>query len=136
MTSGAIFLIDDNKAHRTLIKRAIAKAGLKFAIDEADSLKRARELLFEKNNVPLLAIVDLNLTDGRSTTLLAELRSSPKHRYLPIIVLSTSPLESDIEQCYANGANCYLIKADDTAIFTAEIAAAARFLIETATHQR
>ncbi|MFN8388751.1 MAG: response regulator [Bdellovibrionota bacterium] len=132
MFGSFIFLVDDNAAHRTLVKRAIAKAGIAYSIVEAGSLEEARTRLFGKDsNVhPIITIVDLNLGDGRGTTLIAELRASSSLRDLPVLVLSTSPLENDMRESYQQGASCYLTKADDVSKFTSEIGAAVRFLVE------
>jgi DNA-binding response OmpR family regulator len=128
----SILLVDDSTAHRTLIKRALHKAGIRHVFVEAGSLREARVRLFSAHGemfAPLLTIVDLNLGDGRGTTLIAELRASDRHAARPILVLSTSALEQDMRESYAQGANCYLTKADDISVFSYEIAAAVRFLL-------
>ena len=41
---------------------------------------------------------------------LAELKSDPEMRSLPVVVLTTSDDERDIEKCYEAGANSYIVK--------------------------
>lgn len=131
MSDAPILLIDDNAAHRALVKRAIRKAGVDVPIVEMSSLAEARSRLLGGEALcrPRLGIIDLNLGDGRSTSLIQELRTSAELSQLPILVLSTSPLESDMRESYACGANCYLTKADDVAVFTKEIESGIRFLL-------
>lgn len=41
---------------------------------------------------------------------LERLKNNPRTKHIPIIIYSTSSLESDIENAYAKGANSYLVK--------------------------
>lgn len=127
-----IILIDDNAAHRTLIKRAIKRGRSETDIIEAGSLTEGRQLLFSSNpnkDAPSLAVVDLNLGDGRGSTLISEIRSQTELSELPVIVLSTSSLEEDIRECYREGANCYLTKSKDVHTFSKDIASAVSYLL-------
>lgn len=125
-----IVIVDDNPAHRTLLKRAIRKAGFQHQLLEAGSVEQARSLLFAVDSAPpAMAIIDLNLGSERGTALLAELRTAPQLKNLPVMILSTSALEDDIRESYAEGANCYLVKTEDLAAFTHEIGAAVSFLL-------
>lgn len=123
-SSSQIVIVDDNAAHRALIRRAIKKSIVEYPILEAEGLADARRLLFSSSDspvIPALAIIDLNLSDGRGTTLIAELRSDPKYKTLPILMLSTSTLEEDIQECYRQGADCYLAKTDNACTFGKEV---------------
>jgi two-component system, chemotaxis family, response regulator Rcp1 len=127
-----ILIVDDNPAHRTLIKRAIRKAGFQHPILEAGTLVQARSLLLDETTAvfpPALAIIDLNLDTERGTSLVSELRAVPQYKDLPIMILSTSSLEDDIRESYAEGANCYLVKTEDLSTFTHEIGAGVSFLL-------
>ena len=121
----AIFLLDDNDAHRTLIKRALAKAGFGMPVVEARSVIQARSLLFDlRESAPILAVavLDLNLGDGRGTDLLREIRSSEKYNSVPVLILSTSALPSDQQESYNSGANLFITKDTDPAGFLEQIA--------------
>lgn len=109
-----IFVIDDSKAHRSLIKRALKKSGISQPVLEADSLTAARALFFPACPAdPLILIVDLNLGDGKGTTLIRELRANESFELVPILVLSTSALETDIDESLQSGANAFITKATD-----------------------
>ena len=62
---------------------------------------------------PAIILLDLNLpgTDGREV--LKEIKSDPGLRMIPVIVLTSSSDERDIQACYAAGANSYLKKPVD-----------------------
>jgi CheY-like chemotaxis protein len=79
--------------------------------DEAlDYLFRRGE--YQNLNVPLpvAMLLDLNLpgTDGRD--IIQEVKQTPHLQTLPIIVLTTSNSQRDIQTCYENGTNCYTLK--------------------------
>ena len=119
-----ILIIDDNKAHRSLIRRAIKKSGRLCSVIEADSLNAARQILFcstAGQSRPDIILLDLNLSDGRGTTLLKELRQNTALSKLPVVVISTSPLEADRAESFSCGATTYLTKAENLEEFTAQI---------------
>lgn len=129
----SILIIDDNEAHRHLIKRALKQVALPYKYLEAPSLKQGWQLLFEAQETLLdlaLTIIDLDLGDGRGTKLIAELRTSSLYQDIPILVLSTSTLERDIHESYQAGANCYLTKTEDLSTFTNDLKGAVKFLME------
>lgn len=63
---------------------------------------------------PSVILLDLNLpgTDGREV--LEQLKQDQSLREIPIVVFTTSSNPRDIEFCYQNGANGYLIKPVDS----------------------
>jgi CheY-like chemotaxis protein len=63
---------------------------------------------------PSVILLDLNLpgTDGREV--LEQLKQDQSFREIPIVVFTTSSNPKDIEFCYENGANGYLIKPVDS----------------------
>lgn len=69
----------------------------------------------EQRSVPLPSVIllDLNLpgTDGREV--LEQLKQDQSFRDIPIVIFTTSSNPKDIEFCYQNGANGYLIKPVD-----------------------
>ncbi len=66
-----------------------------------------------KSPRPDLILLDLNLpgTDGREV--LEEIKKDPKLKTIPVIVLTTSSDDKDIEKCYQAGANSYITKPVD-----------------------
>ena len=67
----------------------------------------------DKSPRPDLILLDLNLpgTDGREV--LEEIKKDPKLKTIPVIVLTTSSDDKDIEKCYQAGANSYIQKPVD-----------------------
>jgi CheY-like chemotaxis protein len=63
---------------------------------------------------PSVILLDLNIpgTDGREV--LEQLKQDQSYKEIPIVVFTTSSNPQDIEFCYQNGANGYLIKPVDS----------------------
>jgi CheY-like chemotaxis protein len=62
-------------------------------------------------------ILDLNLPKRSGHEVLADLKSDPALRRIPIAVLTTSAAEADVLRSYDLGANCYLTKPVDVEQF-------------------
>ena len=62
---------------------------------------------------PDLILLDLNLPrmDGREV--LSEVKSDPKLKTIPVVVLTTSNAEQDVLRSYELQANCYITKPVD-----------------------
>ncbi len=114
-----IFLMaDDDPDDRFLIKEAFQESlvsnSLYFVEDGVellDYLRRQDKYVNPKDApTPDLILLDLNMPrkDGREA--LAEIKSDPQLRYIPVVVLTTSKAEEDIIRSYDIGAASYIAK--------------------------
>ncbi len=112
-----VLVAEDDPEDRILVLRAFSHSGLKpdlrFVNDGSellDYLRRSGSFADDPPPRPKLILLDLNMPgkDGREA--LAEIKTDPRFRKIPVIVLTTSVLESDIAQCYDLGANSYIVK--------------------------
>jgi chemotaxis family two-component system response regulator Rcp1 len=62
---------------------------------------------------PDLILLDLNLPKKDGREVLKEIKSDPKLRRIPVVILTTSRAEEDIMGTYDQHANCYIIKPVD-----------------------
>jgi two-component system, chemotaxis family, response regulator Rcp1 len=62
---------------------------------------------------PDLIFLDLNLPGKNGMQVLAEIKSTPALRQIPVVVLSTSAAQPDILAAYDLHANCYITKPID-----------------------
>lgn len=77
-----------------------------------DTIEFSNDML-KKDLTPCLVILDLNLPGVDGRTFLKKLKSNPKTKGIPIVVLTTSSDEKDVRFCYDNGANIYVQKPID-----------------------
>ncbi len=111
-------MADDDPDDRFLIKEAFQESlvsnSLYFVEDGVELLNylRRQDKYTDPNDAPTpdLILLDLNMPrkDGREA--LAEIKSDPQLRYIPVVVLTTSKAEEDIIRSYDIGAASYITK--------------------------
>ncbi|HZQ51168.1 MAG TPA: response regulator [Bryobacteraceae bacterium] len=110
-----LLLIEDNPADVSLTQRALShtRSAPHVSVvrdgDEAMAFLRHKDP-YEAAPRPDLIFLDLNVPKRDGRTLLADLKSDPDLRNIPVIVLTTSEADEDISQAYDLYANCYVKK--------------------------
>jgi CheY-like chemotaxis protein len=69
-----------------------------------------REGRYADSPQPNLILLDLNMPRKGGREVLAELKSDPNLKVIPVVVFTTSHAEKDIECAYNLHANCYVVK--------------------------
>ena len=111
-----IFLVEDNKGDIRLIQEALKQSSVPHQIEVVrDGMEAMAYLRQEGDYVnavrPDLIVLDLNLPKKDGREVLAEIKSDPQLKSIPVIVLTTSRNEDDITQSYNLHANCYITKS-------------------------
>lgn len=126
-----ILMVEDDEGHARLIEKNIRRAGVCNEIvhvtDGASALKSIADGLAGRQR-PLLVLLDLNLPDMSGLRVLEYLKSMETLRRIPVIVLTTTDDEREIQRCYDLGANVYITKPVDYAQFAAAIRQLGLFL--------
>jgi CheY-like chemotaxis protein len=113
-----ILVADDDEEDRMLIKDAMEESKLlnplHFVVDGQEVmdylLRKGKFVDAEKNPLPGLILLDLNMPKMDGRQVLKEIKNNPKLRTIPIIVLTTSKAEEDILKTYDLGVNSYITK--------------------------
>jgi CheY-like chemotaxis protein len=113
-----ILLVEDDPNDVKLIQRAFRKAGLANPVmvvkdgEEAVAYLSGTELYADREHYPLptLVLLDLKLPRKNGLEVLAWLREQPGLRRLPVVVLTASRENADINRAYDLCANSYLVK--------------------------
>lgn len=110
-----ILLVEDDKAHGMLIMRAFERLGFSERIDWVRDAKAALDYLREREGrgedfMPRLVILDLRLPKLGGHEVLSEMKRSERLRMIPVVVLTTSTSEDDLQKAYSNHVNSYLSK--------------------------
>lgn len=109
-----VVVADDDQSAVDLLREAFERSSLSCDIDAVFSGQQLLDYLRKKeaceSERPSLILLDLNMPgkDGRQT--LSEIKADPSLRDIPIIVMTSSELEEDIEKSYQCGVNAYLKK--------------------------
>ena len=117
-----IVMIEDDEGHARLIERNIRRAGISNNVRHFSDGTSALEFLFNGSegpnmNGPALILLDLNLPDMSGTDILAKIKSQPKLKRTPVVVLTTTDDKAEIQRCYDLGANVYVTKPVDYEAF-------------------
>lgn len=108
-----ILLIEDNPVDIDLTLRAFTKQNLTNPIEIARDGEEAISLIEkweEGKPIPVVILLDLKLPKFNGLEVLKEIKSHPAFRTIPVVVLTSSAEDSDIEAAYKLGANSYIIK--------------------------
>lgn len=110
-----LLLIEDNHADAELMREAFAEAAPRVCLEcvadgEAALSRLRREGDFTGAALPALLLLDLNLPRVHGKEVLAAIRADAALRHLPVLMLTTSPAEHDVLDCYRLGASAYLTK--------------------------
>jgi two-component system response regulator len=136
----AILLVEDNPADVKITQRALKESGLPVDLIVVRDGQEAVDYLFRQGNhasggewrSPDLILLDLNLPRMNGREVLERLRANPTLRTVPVVVLTTSRREEDVQQMYAAGANTYIEKPQDFSRFVQVLQTIHRYWLDTA----
>jgi CheY-like chemotaxis protein len=116
-----ILLVEDSPEDFETTERAFRRSGLKNPIFRCSDGDEALDFLHRRGGFtdpaksprPGVILLDLNLpgTDGREV--LSDIKADPALQQIPVIVLTTSSDDRDIDACYRAGASSYIQKPVD-----------------------
>jgi two-component system response regulator len=120
-SSVEILLVEDNPKDVRLALHAVQKHNLANAVQVARDGVEALDYLFgtgpfagrDTAQRPKVVLLDLKLPLVDGTEVLERVRADPRTRTLPVVVLTSSREEPDIERCYRLGVNSYIVKPVD-----------------------
>jgi CheY-like chemotaxis protein len=111
-----VFIVDDDPDDRQVILDAFIKNNADLDYEFIDSAQELLNKLYEKDvSYPNLILLDLNMPGIMGLQALKEIRLNKKFSQIPILVLTTSTLNSDRKSAYELGASCFLTKPDSFA---------------------
>lgn len=110
-----IICVEDSDEDFLAISHSLRAAGASNPIQRCGNGRAAQDALASVAgcvwvDAAALILLDLNMPGAHGHDLLAALRHRQGVRRTPVIVLSSSALDADIERCYQAGANAYLVK--------------------------
>lgn len=124
--SKLILLIEDNEDDQRLTLRALRRNNIMNEVVVACDGQEAIDYLFgtgsfsgrDMSIMPAVVVLDLNLPGLSGLEVLKRIRGTAETRRIPVVVLTSSEDEDQIEQAYASGANSYVQKPQDPSDFS------------------
>ncbi len=108
-----ILIVDDDPIDRMLIRRSLQELDLGCTIKDLQDGQEAIDHLlgFTEDSSPyVLVLLDLKMPKVSGLTVLAQLYECGLHRHIPIVVMSSSAIDSDISEAYKFGARAFITK--------------------------
>jgi CheY-like chemotaxis protein len=115
-----ILLVEDNEGDILLTMEAFEESKIVNKITVIKDGKAAIgffETLDNKEEVPQLILLDINLPKASGHEVLMYIKNNERYKSIPVIMLTTSSSEKDILQSYKNHVNCYITKPIDVSDF-------------------
>jgi len=121
-----ILLIEDNPEDVEITLRAFRKHHLANKIHVVRDGEEALECLFSTERYAerspcrntRLILLDLKLPKVDGLEILQKVKSDPRTRHIPVVVLTSSREEADLAKSYNYGVNSYVVKPVDFAQFS------------------
>jgi CheY-like chemotaxis protein len=126
-----IVMIEDDEGHARLIEKNLRRAGVFNEVVHCVSGTAALNYLFEARAVnpnPLLILLDLNLPDMTGLDILGKLKADEQLKRAPVIVLTTTDDQREIQRCYDLGCSVYITKPVNYETFSQAIRQLGLFL--------
>ena len=141
----SILLAEDEPNDVVLVQRALSAAGIDRVQvvqdgEEAIDFLSAQKLYSDRKRYPLpaLALLDIKMPKATGLEVLAWLRENNSHklRRLPVIIMSSSNEQKDIDRAYELGVNAYLVKPHAFSKLVEVLKRTTNFWRDTAAHPR
>jgi len=111
----SILLVDDDADCRMLIREAIAQCKIANAVYEVGNGRQALDFIFHRGAYvdaprPGLIYLDIEMPGLSGQEVLRQVKNSPEHCDIPIVMMTGLCDEEQMEQAARNGANSYTLK--------------------------
>jgi len=122
-----LLLVEDNPSDAELTLHVFNKHRITNKIKIAQDGEEALEFLLgaESNSAhggpPRLVLLDLKLPKVNGIEVLGRIKSDPRTKSIPVVVLTSSREDQDLHLCYELGVNSYIVKPVDFGQFTEAI---------------
>ena len=110
-----VLLVDDDPEDVELTMEVLEMAKMKLNVqvksDGVETMEYLDRCLNDQpDNLPDLVLLDLNMPRMNGHEVLQEMKQHEKLKRIPVVVLTTSSSETDIQQSYSNGVSCFVTK--------------------------
>lgn len=121
-----ILLVEDNEGDIILTKEAFEECKMKSEISVAKNGQEALDFLFKRDGFteakkPDLILLDINIPIFNGHEVLKQIKSDPFLKKIPVIMLTTSSNQKDLDSAYENHCNSYVKKPLEISEFLSAI---------------
>lgn len=112
-----VLVAEDDPNDLELTLAALAEQNLANAVDAVRDGAEALDYLYRRGNYasraeghPVVVLLDLNMPRISGIDTLRQIRGDPKLSTIPVVMLTSSAMESDLVESYRLGVNAYVVK--------------------------
>jgi CheY-like chemotaxis protein len=121
-----VLLAEDDPAHAEIVRRNMESSRIANRLEHVPDGQAALDYLYRKNGYsdparsprPGLILLDLRMPRVDGLEVLKIIKADPDFVRIPVVVLTTSAVETDIARAYDCHANSYLVKPLDFRMFS------------------
>jgi CheY-like chemotaxis protein len=137
-----IMLVEDNPDDVELTVRALRKSNFTNPIRVLRDGAEALDYLFGQGadggpnmaTLPVVVLLDLKLPKVNGAEVLQRVKADPRTRTIPVVVLTSSREDRDLEEAYRLGTNSYIVKPVDFAQFNRAVSQIGMYWLLTNQH--
>ena len=110
-----ILLVEDNEADIEMTLRSLSESNVCNSVKVARDGREALEMLFAGKDGaegirPRVVLLDLKLPKVSGHEVLRRMKSDERTQGIPVVIMTSSGEQTDIDRCYELGANSYVVK--------------------------
>ena len=111
MTGSRLLLVEDTPEDSLFFRKALVQAGLQCSLEVLSDGQRVVDRLVEGDGpLPSRVVLDLKLPGLSGLEILAWIRAHPGLQHLPVIILTSSQVPSDVHTANVLGVAAFLVK--------------------------
>ncbi len=119
LNSVDILLVEDNMNDAELTIRELKKHNLSNKLFHVRDGEEALEFIFatgkfagqrQVDYVPKVVLLDIQMPKINGIEVLQQIKENERTKIIPVVMLTSSKEDPDIQRCYALGANSYIVK--------------------------
>jgi two-component system response regulator len=113
-----ILLVEDNEEDAGLIIRSLRQHNLGNHLVHLQDGAQALDFIFARgayagrkiNDTPRMLLLDLKMPKVGGVQVLQAIKGDDRTKLIPVIIMTSSREDKDIEECYRLGVNSYVVK--------------------------
>ncbi len=117
-----ILIVDDDPDDIEIMLRVLARSGRNLDICSASSGERGLQYLRECPALPSLVFIDLKMYGMSGIDMIRRIREDERLKHVPLIIVTNSTLESDMQKAYDSGADSFIHKSFNIDQFSRDVA--------------
>ena len=114
-----VLLVEDNMVDAELTIRALKKYNMANSLVHVKNGQEAVDFIFGTGQFagqrdvtmpPKVVLLDIQMPKMNGIEVLERIKADPRTRAMPVVILTSSKENPDIQKCYDMGANSYIVK--------------------------